>query len=141
MSTAGQFLRFHCIGAMGTAVNLGTLVLAHAWAGLPVYPALMLSFSAAVLFNFLLIKQWTFRDRRWTPDIVLRQFVRFYSIAVTGLMGHMAVFFALHELAGMSDIYLAQLLAIVAVAPLHFFLNRAFTFPRPPTRSLGLVAE
>ena len=88
-----------------------------------------------VVFNFLLIKAWTFKDNRWGLALTLRQLFKFYSISVTGLLFNLGLFFLIHDVAGVG-IYIAQTLAIIAVAPIHFFLNRYFTFRTDPAAAL-----
>jgi len=127
---AKQFLHFHGIGALGAGVNLATLYVAFDLLGAWLYGALCVSFTAAVLFNFTLIKHWTFKDKSWQPRLVLRQFLLFYSFAVTGLLLNLVVFALLHNVGDIS-VYTAQFLAICLVAPLHFVVNKLFTFPAP----------
>jgi len=113
---------------MGAAVNLAALFVAHDLLGCWVYAALVIAFTVAVTFNFFLIKRWTFRDTCWSPRWVARQYVRFFSIATTGLGLNLVVFAAAHDGAGLG-VYVSQALAITTVAPFHFFVNKVFTFP------------
>lgn len=113
---------------MGAAVNLAALFVAHELLGCWVYAALVISFTVAVSFNFVLIKRWTFRDTCWSPRWVVKQYARFYSIATTGLGLNLIVFGFMHDVAG-AGVYSSQALAITMVAPFHFFLNKVLTFP------------
>lgn len=131
VGTVVQFIHFHFVGALGTGVNLGALALAHDVFGVPVYPSLVISFTAAVIFNFVCIKKWTFKDDRWAIGLTLRQLFKFYSIAVTGLVLNIGVFYLLYDVADIG-VYISQTLAIIAVAPVHFFLNRKHTFHIQP---------
>jgi putative flippase GtrA len=123
-----QCAHFHGVGTVGAAVNLATLYVAHELLGIWVYAAMVIAFTTANFTSFVAVKQWTFKDSSWSRGSVIKQWSRFYSIAVTGLGLNVIVFGLLHDHAGMG-VYGSQCLALIAVAPVHFVLNKVFTFP------------
>jgi len=122
-----QCAHFHGVGSVGAAVNLATLYVAHDLLGIWVYAAMVISFTTANFTSFVAVKKWTFKETCWSPSLVFKQWSRFFSIAVTGLVLNVVVFGLLHDYLGLG-VYPSQCVALVSVAPVHYFLNRAFTF-------------
>ena len=60
MREGAAFLRYGAVGAIGFAVDAGTLQMLVFAAGIPPIPARLLSFSVAVLVTFALNHRWTF---------------------------------------------------------------------------------
>ncbi len=115
------------MGAAGAAVNLATLWLVHGVLGVWVYAAMVVAFSTANFTSFVAVKRWTFKDPCWAPRVVLAQWAHFYTFALIGLGLNFVIFGMLHGHAGWG-IYPSQITALVSVAPVHFLLNKFFTF-------------
>ena len=58
----GRFGRFALVGALGTGLDMGLLLLLTA-AGLPTLPANVISYSAGIVNNYTWNRRWTFADR------------------------------------------------------------------------------
>jgi putative flippase GtrA len=120
-----QLLRFGLVGTSGYFVNLGiyAYVLQQ---GAHFRAAAVASFMVAVVNNYLLNRQWTFRDTR---GHVAYQGLRFLAVAVVVLVANVAVLSLLVAL-GAGKVP-AQAVAIVLVMPLNFAGNKLWTFRRP----------
>lgn len=127
MRSLRQCAHFHGVGSVGAAVNLGTLWLVHGVLGVWVYAAMVLAFSTSNFTSFVAVKKWTFKENCWMPRLVLRQWTRFYSVALTGLGLNILLFAMLHDHVGLG-VYASQCTALMSVAPFHFYANKAFTF-------------
>ena len=96
---ASRWASFAGVGAVGFAVQLGTLTLLTAWAGLPVALATALAVELTVLHNFAWHERWTWRDRaQRAPARLAVRLARFH--AATGLVslaGNVAITVVLVE--------------------------------------------
>ncbi|MBI4769671.1 MAG: GtrA family protein, partial [Chloroflexi bacterium] len=78
-----RFARFSVVGVIGAVVDFGTFGLWHVVLGLPVLVAQALSFSAAVISNFLWNRYWTYPDSRSKP--LAQQLGQFVIVSVISL--------------------------------------------------------
>jgi putative flippase GtrA len=78
-----RFLRFAFVGVVGAIVDFGVFNLLTSLFGLPGVWAQVISFSAAVVSNFLWNRYWTYPDSRSKP--VSQQIVQFVVVSVIGL--------------------------------------------------------
>jgi len=77
-----RFLKFLVVGAVGAAVDFGTLYLLHPVLGLRIVPANTISFTVAVLSNFTWNRFWTYPDSRSKP--IWTQLPQFIAVNVVG---------------------------------------------------------
>ena len=141
-----RFLKFLVVGTVGAAVDFGTLYLLHPTLGMPIVPANTISFTAAVLSNFIWNRYWTYPDSRSKP--IRTQLLQFTVVNLVGwgintgllvLLRGPYVSFAgatAHRLAIQSDAdltykvgyNLAKATATLVVLFWNFFVNRFWTY-------------
>jgi len=131
------------VGAIGAVVDFGTFNLLRAAIGIPPTVAQAISFSAAVISNFLWNRYWTYPDSRSKP--VRRQATQFLTVSVIGLAIRTVVFqlvrpamTALGETLLPSNIpgsqstligeNLALVVAVIVVLFWNFGVNRLWTY-------------
>lgn len=78
-----RFLRFAVVGTIGAIVDFSTLNILVVLAHVPFLWASVVSFTAAVISNFLWNRFWTYPDSR--SKKVSRQVFQFLIISVVGL--------------------------------------------------------
>ncbi len=123
-----QLLRFAAVGASGYVVNLAVFAMAIHVAGLGYLLAATLAFLVAVSNNFFWNRHWTFsRDGHHRP--VHHQAARFLVVSVGAFLAGLALLAALVEGAGLAEVP-AQAIAIVAVTPVSFLVNKLWSFAR-----------
>jgi putative flippase GtrA len=143
-----RFLKFAVVGTVGAVIDFGTLNLLVQLAASPKVLANTLSFSAAMISNFIWNRLWVYPETRGEP--LARQFVQFLFVNVAGLAINTAIFYGsdrwlLSEAGlfagpvgvlalsiGMSHFDLAyngaKVLATAVVLFWNFFVNRVWTF-------------
>ncbi len=121
-----QLLRFGLVGASGYLVNLAVFTVAVHGASMGYKLAATLAFLVAVSNNFLWNRHWTFRagDGR-----ARHQAARFLLVSGVAFLVGLGILTLLVELAGMREVP-AQAIAIVAVTPLSFLVNKLWSFSR-----------
>jgi putative flippase GtrA len=79
----GRFLRFALVGVIGAVVDFGTFNLLVNLAHMVAVWASMVSFTAAVISNFLWNRFWTYPDSR--SKAIKNQVAQFALVSVIGL--------------------------------------------------------
>jgi putative flippase GtrA len=79
-----RFGKFAIVGILGAVIDFGVFNLLSTILKVDAVPASVVSFSLAVVNNFVLNRIWTFPDTRSTP--VSRQLVQFAIVSVIGLL-------------------------------------------------------
>jgi putative flippase GtrA len=134
-----RFFRFAIVGTFGAIVDFGTFNLLVGLIGIAAIGASILSFSAAIVNNFLWNRYWTYPDSRSkTPS---RQLVQFAIISIIGLAIRTPLFAfldnSLSTLFGFTQLpidvkivghNLALAVAVVVVMFWNFFANRYWTY-------------
>jgi putative flippase GtrA len=90
-----RFLKFCVVGAIGFAVDAGTLFLLSGLLGLWTLAAQFFSFWAAVTSNFVWNRYWTYPDSRTKP--IRAQAAQFALVNVAGIVLIRTPFFAVAE--------------------------------------------
>jgi putative flippase GtrA len=141
-----RFLKFSVVGTVGAVVDFGTLYLLHAVLGLNIVLANTISFTAAVLSNFLWNRYWTYPDSRSKP--VRTQLLQFFVVNALGWGINTGILVLLRDpsvsLVGIittdlewpitsDQVYrigynLAKVLATAVVLFWNFFINRFWTY-------------
>ena len=118
-----QLVRFCLVGGSGYVLNLTVFTLLVHGAGAHYAVAAVGAFSVAWTSNFILNKFWTFRRHGLPGD---QQAARYLAVSLVALGLNLAL---LHLMvtAGMPEVP-AQALAIAAVMPVNFLLNRRWSF-------------
>lgn len=118
-----QLVRFCVVGASGYLVNLGVFTaLVHA-AGAHYVTAAIVAFCVAWTNNFLWNKYWTFRRHDLSAA---QQGARYLAVSLVAL-GLNLLLLELLVRAGTPEVP-AQAIAIAAVMPINFLLNRRWSF-------------
>ncbi|HKY83795.1 MAG TPA: GtrA family protein [Anaerolineales bacterium] len=141
-----RFLKFSVVGTVGAVVDFGTFNLLHTRLAVPAVPASVLSFTAAVVSNFIWNRYWTYPDSRSKP--IRRQAAQFTMVSLIGLAIRTPLFAFLlgpctRLAAGLLDLpalsgsalqastlggNLALAAAVVVVLFWNFFANRYWTY-------------
>jgi len=131
------------VGAIGAVVDFGVFNLLRGAVGIPAAIAQAISFSAAVVSNFLWNRYWTYPDSRSKP--IGRQAFQFFIVNVIGLVVRTGVFIlvqpAMIALAGellpdgtsRSQVLaigenMALVVAVLVVLLWNFVINRVWTY-------------
>jgi putative flippase GtrA len=118
-----QLVRFCVVGASGYIVNLVVFsVLVHV-AGAHYALAAVGAFCVAWTNNFLFNKYWTFRRHELSTA---QQGARYLAVSLVALGLNLLLLEVLVQ-AGMPEVP-AQAIAIAAVMPVNFLLNRRWSF-------------
>lgn len=127
---AKRFLKFAIVGMSGTIVDFSLLNLGILVFGLPKALANTISFSAAVVNNFLWNRLWTFPETRFSP--FLNQFWKFALVSITGYFLNQAIFLGLDHLIlhrlGTLGYNLSKAIATLVVLFWNFGVNRVWTY-------------
>lgn len=119
-----QLVRFGVVGASGYLLNL--IVFASLVKGADIHhiPAAVAAFVVAVINNFMWHRHWTFDAREGHAGF---QAARFLTVCLCALALNLTLLELLIQIGGV-DKLLAQALAVAAVAPFTFVLNKLWTF-------------
>jgi dolichol-phosphate mannosyltransferase len=151
-----QFLKFCVVGGLGIFVDLGVFSLLYWGYFLDVWGqstgtlyAQTISFCAAVTFNFVLNKIWTFQDVERRKKQVTKQYLTFFAVSVSAWMIRTAIIyfllnykdvwmfyempFASWLIAILSIERFALLVAIVLVMLWNFFGSKYLVFKKGRT--------
>ncbi len=136
-----RFFRFAVVGTIGAVIDIGFFNLFAHILNLPVLLSQGISFSLAVISNFIWNRYWTYPDSRQKP--LSRQLFQFVVVSVAGLAVRTLIFDWLEQ----SLIWLsAQFIPETVISPVvvghnlalgtviivilfwNFFINRYWTF-------------
>jgi dolichol-phosphate mannosyltransferase len=119
-----QLVRYGFVGTSGYLLNLIVFAGLVKGAGIHHLVAAVCAFVFAVTNNFVLNRRWTFDARDGHAGF---QAARFLTVSVCGLVLNLSILETLVAAADMDKI-LAQALALAAVAPFTFVLNKLWSF-------------
>jgi putative flippase GtrA len=139
-----RFIRFGIVGVIGSIVDFGFLNLFTLVFKLPFILSSILSFSLAVVNNFVLNRIWTFPGSRKDP--ILNQLIQFGLVSVVGLLIRTPMLIWLEKvLIPLAEKWVPNLLtptivghnlglaiAIGVVMLWNYFANRFWTFKNTP---------
>lgn len=139
-----RFIRFGIVGAIGSVVDFGFLNLFTLVFKLPYILSSVLSFSLAVVNNFILNRIWTFPGSR--RESLIKQMVQFGLVSVVGLIIRTPMLVWLEKvLIPLAQKWVPNLLtptivghniglaiAIGVVMLWNYFANRFWTFKNTP---------
>jgi len=136
-----RFIRFAIVGTIGAVIDIGFFNLfAHVLA-IPVLIAQGISFSLAVISNFIWNRYWTYPDSR--EKSLSRQLFQFVVVSVAGLIVRTLIFDSLEQsLIWLSNQIIPETLispivvghnlalatVIIVILFWNFFINRYWTF-------------
>ena len=138
----GRFLRFATVGIIGAVIDFGTFNILTIAFHLVALVAQIISFSLAVLSNFVWNRYWTYPDSR--NKTVSRQLFQFLFVSLIGLVIRTLIFTRLEDglvwLSGqvipgsffISPTVIGHNLSLATVIILimfwNFFVNRFWTY-------------
>jgi putative flippase GtrA len=139
-----RFIRFGIVGAIGSVVDFGFLNLFTLVFKLPYILSSVLSFSLAVVNNFILNRIWTFPGSR--RESLIKQMIQFGLVSVVGLIIRTPMLVWLEKvLIPLAQKWVPNLLtptivghniglaiAIGVVMLWNYFANRFWTFKNTP---------
>src|SRR5512146_1633113 len=85
-----RFLKFMFVGVVGAVVDFGVFNLLVNLVHVIAVPASVVSFSCAIVSNFLWNRYWTYPDSRGKP--VHHQMVQFIAVSLAGLAIRTGIF-------------------------------------------------
>ncbi len=126
-----QFVKFCVVGGSGVVVNLAIFNLTMlTWRLIQGYDPTaakylgnFLGFVVSVMTNYYLNRIWTFRS----SGEVRRELPKFFTVSVLAYLANLAVFTLCYSHLHISP-NLSQLIAIAAVMPVNFVLNKLWSF-------------
>jgi putative flippase GtrA len=136
-----RFMRFALVGVVGAIVDFGTFNLVTSLTPIPAIFAQGLSFTVAIISNFLWNRFWTYPDSR--SKAVSQQIVQFTAVSIIGLAIRTPLFAVLenplsrlfqnlHLLGFFEPVFLghnmALAIAVIVVMFWNFFVNRFWTY-------------
>ncbi len=137
-----RFLKFAVVGTIGAVVDFGILYLLHAVLHWPLALANTVSFTCAVISNFVWNRYWTYPDSRSKP--VSAQLVQFFVVNIAGWAINTGILLLLNEpltaiaatlpmvvdaaLAHKLGYNVAKVIATGVVMFWNFFVNRFWTY-------------
>ncbi len=138
----GRFLRFAVVGFIGAMVDFGTFNILVNLLHFPAVWSSVISFSAAVVSNFLWNRFWTYPDSR--SKSISRQVLQFLLVSIIGLGIRTPLFAVLEKVLArtfeglvpknfiVSPTFLghnfALAIAVLVVMMWNFFANRFWTY-------------
>jgi putative flippase GtrA len=135
-----RFIKFAAVGAIGTVVDFGVFNLLNIVFGIPPVYAQAVSFSVAVLNNFLWNRYWTYPESR--AKAIHHQVAQFALVNVGGLLIRTPIIYGLERPLGVFITRfgvqqaaadglgenLALAIAIGIVMLWNYFANRYWTY-------------
>lgn len=122
--TAGQFMRFICVGFINTAVTYAVFTVLVEFLDTEYTWANLWGYIAGVINSFIWNKTWVFRKKN---SGIFREAALFILIFAICYGIQYVCLRLLAEGAGLNE-YIAQLAAMCVYTVLNFILNRTFTF-------------
>jgi len=137
-----RFLKFAVVGTIGAVVDFGILYVLHAVLGWHLALSNTISFSCAVISNFVWNRYWTYPDSRTKP--ITAQLVQFTVVNIAGWAINTGILLALNgpltslaetlpivataEIAHKLGYNAAKVFATGVVLFWNFFINRFWTY-------------
>ena len=136
-----RFLKFMAVGAFGALVDFGIANLLAHFFNMPLVYAGTISFTCAIISNFIWNRYWTYPDSRSRP--LHRQLIMFFAVNVAGLAIRIPIlkfgeplllnfFQSLKLNASITPEFLARnstlAVAVGIVMLWNFFVNRYWTY-------------
>jgi putative flippase GtrA len=107
-----RFIRFAIVGAIGAAIDIGIFNILSSFLKIPALTAQAVSFSVAVVSNFIWNRFWTYPDSR--NKAVLGQMMQFLLVSLIGLALRTLIFDQLES---------ALIWSATQILPSNFFLT------------------
>lgn len=119
-----QFIKFGIVGISSTVIDWGIYLIVTRIFGIYYLMAKILSFGVAVLNSYIWNRRWTFRS---DDPQKLRQFIKFLTISIVGLVLNSTIMFIAVDKLKYHDI-IGLVLATGIVTIWNFLANKFYTF-------------
>ena len=119
-----KFIKFGITGVSGMVIDFFLTWLFKDVVHLNQFLANAIGFSAAVTSNYIINRQWTFRDRQTKA---VPQFAAFLAVSLIGLLLNSSVIFLFNTLLNV-NFYISKVLAVFIVFFWNFSLNYFLVF-------------
>ncbi len=120
-----KLLKFGLVGISGMAVDFGTTYFFKEILKVHKYISNSIGFTLAATSNYILNRVWTFGST--SPEILI-QYLKFFTIAVLGLLLNNLTIWFFTDYKFRLNFYLSKGIATLLVFFWNFFLNYFFTF-------------
>ncbi|MDB5251540.1 MAG: glycosyl transferase family 2, partial [Flaviaesturariibacter sp.] len=119
-----RIIKFGVVGSLGMVVDFGLTYVCKETLRINKYLANAIGFTAAVVFNYVLNRYWTFQSNGYVPV----QLARFFLVALVGLGLNTGIVYllALRRV----NFYLSKAIAVALVFFWNYSANAFFTFAR-----------
>ena len=119
-----QFFKFCVVGTIGAIIDIGGLYILVEFFGLHYLLGAAISFTLAVINNYLLNKYWTFQNKSKNHT---KQFICFLLVSIGGLLINLGIMYLLVEILFVWYL-LAKAVASIIVLFWNFLMNKYITF-------------
>ncbi len=119
-----KFIKFGITGVSGMVIDFSLTWLFKDVVHLNQFLANAVGFSAAVTSNYIINRQWTFRDKQTKA---VPQFTAFLFVSLIGLLLNSSVIFLFNTLLNV-NFYISKVLAVFIVFFWNFSLNYFLVF-------------
>ena len=119
-----KFIRFCITGGLNTLVDFGVYTLLTAAAGLNLYLAQCISYSAGILNSYIINRRWTFQT---SQRFFSRELAGFLAVNAVILLVSVGLLYLLHNQLGLWHIA-AKLATVAVTMVLGFVLNKLLVF-------------
>ncbi len=122
-----QFIKFCLVGASGLIIDTAVLIFAVEQAGLDPRVGVIFAFTAAVTWNYIFNRGWTFRAR---DEGGLKNYLGFFGICLIGLSVRVAIMHLLLVLLGIHGMWyvVANIIGVIAGTLVNFIGSKYFVF-------------
>jgi putative flippase GtrA len=126
-AAVGRVARFSAVGVLNTLIDVGVFVALVWWVRMPIVPANLLAFAAALANSYVLNRSWTFRDSRAaaSPENV----ARFVLFSCVGALIATGALWLLRQ-AGL-PVLAAKLLSVLVGMTWNYLTMRHLVFTTP----------
>ena len=122
-----DFIKYCCVGLVGSVVNLGTYLLLNRYFQTPLQVASLIAIETSIVSNFLLNNYWTFKQRTKKLSM-FRRLVNFHIAAgISGIIFYYLFFLFLVTVLGINDV-LSVLLAVITGTVSNYTINTIWTW-------------
>ncbi|UNC93595.1 GtrA family protein [Candidatus Contubernalis alkaliaceticus] len=119
-----QILRFLMVGILAAAIDMGLLILLVEAFSLYYLLAGLISFIAAVIFNYLVSRIWVFQGGRYSRGL---EFMVFVGVSAAGLALNQLILLTLVDMLKV-HYQPAKIISIMVVALWNYILKKKFVF-------------
>lgn len=120
-----RFMRFACVGVIGTLTDFVLFYMGYSVVGLALIPANIISYSIGLIVAFLCNRRWTFHDG------VMRSKHRIWLSLFYGYIGLILNTACVWLAAHIMSIAFAKIIAVLIVLAYNYLTNKYLVFRAP----------